>query len=173
MSDIAAKRPEFSFTRAAFEPLSDYDAVMAFELFLGRSPESSAVIDFHKSQSFPNMMAGCLASSEFADNVILPMRAGQPIRRGDYRGQPSREQRDWLAHFLTLDDAQRRQLDDAQSWSAFFRALHLVGGVELLPDGVPAAVSIDPIDDILKRLEKMQGMVAELQASVRELKKEG
>jgi hypothetical protein len=172
----ASSRPDFNFSPPAFEPLTDYDAVMAFEMFLGRNPESAAVIDFHKSQSFPNMMAGCLASSEFADNVIRPMRAAQPILRGDYRGKPSQEQLGWLARFVAFDEAEMAQLTAAKDWGEFFLALHRIGGVDLLADMPPqpepeAPAATDDIDTILGRLGQVREILAELEGAVQALRK--
>jgi GT2 family glycosyltransferase len=138
MAEHSGQRPEFNFHPEPPGPLTDYDVVMAFGVFLGRDPESSSVIDYHRSQSFPNIMAGCLASSEFHEGTILPMQSRQPPQRNDCRSRPSDEQIDWLSGHVMFTEAERDSLAAAPDWGGFFHALHLIGGVDLLKDVPPA-----------------------------------
>jgi hypothetical protein len=169
MSESRRQVPAFAFRPAAGNALTDYDVVMAFELFLGRNPESAAAIDYHKAQSFPSMMAGCLASPEFAETVTRPLRAGVKVRRGDYRGKPSVEQLAWLARYIVLDTAQVDSLETAPDWAGFFQALHAIGGVDLTQSGAVAAE--DGVDAILERVARMKVMLADLEEAVGKLKK--
>ncbi len=169
MSEFERKAPVFAFRPAAGNALTDYDVVMAFEIFLGRNPESAAVIDYHKAKTFPGMMAGCLGSREFTETVVRPMRTGVKLRRGDYRGKPSVEQLAWLARYIVLDTAQLDSLEQAPDWAGFFQALHAIGGVDLA-QGAPEAVD-DGVDGILERVARMRVMLADLEEAVRKLKK--
>jgi len=145
MTEYSGQPPEFKFHPAPPGPLTDYDVVMAFGIFLGRDPESSSVIDYHRAQTFPNIMAGCLASTEFLEGTILPMRSRQQLRRNDCRSRPSEEQIDWLAGHLMFTPDERGALADAPDWSSFFHALHLIGGVDLLKDVPPAPDPAPPV----------------------------
>jgi hypothetical protein len=169
MVELGKRAPAFAFRPAAGNALTDYDVVMAFELFLGRNPESAAVIDYHKAKSFPSMVAGCLGSPEFAETVVRPLRAGVKVRRGDYRGKPSVEQLAWLARYIVLDSAQLDSLEQAPDWAGFFQALHAIGGVDLAGSAPVAAE--DGVDGILERVARMRVMLADLEEAVRKLKK--
>ena len=169
MAKLDRQMPAFAFRPAAGNALTDYDVVMAFELFLGRNPESAAVIDFHRAKSFPSMMAGCLGSPEFTDTVVRPLRAGVKVRRGDYRGKPSVEQLAWLARYIVLDTAQIDSLEQAPDWAGFFQALHAIGGVDLAQGAAVAAE--DGVDAVLERVARMKVMLADLEEAVGKLKK--
>lgn len=190
MAEQTRKRAEFEFDSTAHDMVTDYDVVMAYEVFLGRHPESSSAIDYHKSATFSEMIAGFLASREFEDNVYNPLKFSRPVMRGDYKRPPSEDQLSWLLHYIVFSDKQKQALRSAESWSEFFKYFLAFGGLDqisgeqqagrlsdpVVAPAIPAPeaekdLPADPTDGILSQLNEMRDFLARIESAVRALRK--
>jgi hypothetical protein len=175
-------RARFTFAPGTTGTLTDYDVVMAYEILLGRHPENAEAIRYHKGTSFERMISGFLASSEFDEKVIRPLKDDRPVMRGDFRRPPSPDQFSWIFQCIVFSDPQKELLRSATSWGAFFTAFLRLGGIEVDPDAertsaTPASTATSSADrphvsdTVLSRLNQIREMLAEIEADVRRLGK--
>jgi hypothetical protein len=104
-------------------PVTDYDVAMAYELFLGRSPENSAAINSHKQRRFDDMIKAFVGSGEFSAATYQNLIAGHPISRPDNTRSPSRQQMSWITKKMILTEEERNSLYASESWESFFNKL--------------------------------------------------
>jgi hypothetical protein len=133
---MTLKKPHFVFPFSPHMPafVTDYDVAMAYEFFLGRTPESAAVIADHKQRRFDDLVTRFIHSEEFIESTARPMLRGAAVARLDHTRAPNRSQTSWLIKNFIMDEAAQQALYSAQSWDKFFRVLLNVDPVDA--DGV-------------------------------------
>ena len=104
-------------------PVTDYDVAMAYELFLGRSPENSTAINSHKQRRFDDMIKAFIQSGEFSAATYANLIAGHPVSRPDNTRSPSRQQLSWITKKMILTEEERNDLFATESWESFFDKL--------------------------------------------------
>ena len=171
--EIPKRPPEFSFGPVTDDALSDYDAVMGYEVFLGRHPENAETINYHKSLGVSGMLARFMNGEEFFDKVIAPLRVGKPLWRGDRRHKPAENVIAWVVECAALSEEEAANLAVAPNWAEFYRVLLAARGVAAGTD-IFASVSInEPMDEIsaiLTKLQRAQALLAEIAEEVEALR---
>jgi len=111
------------FTALAAHPATDFDILMGYQIFLGRAPESRAVIDEAQCGLVSDFILGLLGSVEFNQAVVTPL--GKQARLRHERSSPSLppECLDWLIKHVAFPAAARKLLYQAQSWTEFWETL--------------------------------------------------
>jgi hypothetical protein len=119
-------RVRFSFlANSLLGPVTDYDVAMAYELFLGRSPENSTAINSHKQRRFDDMIKTFIRSEEFSTATYNNLAAGNPVSRPDNTRSPSRQQMSWITKKMILTEEERNDLYTSDSWESFFNKIIL------------------------------------------------
>jgi hypothetical protein len=167
MPDVPAEEPKFVFRPEANEPLTDDDAVMGYDVFLGRNPEDARVIALHRAKGFPRMLATFMVSGEFRNKVIEPLRAGHPVQRGDYRAAPTEDQVEWLLTFIETTREQETALQRAANWSEFFHAFCTIGGLDM---GDPPAADAAPAAPPAPRRPEPPSEIARIAEQLRQVR---
>ncbi len=187
MSQSTPNPPEFTLRSATPDPLTQSDAIMAYEFFYGRNPESAFVIEELRLKGVSKMLTTCMTCAEFEDKVVTPLQRGLPVRRGDHRRRPSAEQEAWLASYVQFTEDEEKALKEAKNWTEYFRALCMIGGIDVSAEALesaattgqdgepdePARVGSSPqgpngeIERILLRLDEVRDLLGEIESSVR------
>jgi hypothetical protein len=102
---------------------SDYDVLLGYQIFLGRNPENSFVIQYKKSQPIQEMVRGFLASQEFWDLVARPLAEGAGLIHSAFGTVMAPEHISWIEDLVNLPEDQRATLARAVSWSELFGVL--------------------------------------------------
>ena len=102
---------------------SDYDVLLGYQIFLGRNPENSFVIQYKKSQPIQEMVRGFLASQEFWDLVARPLAEGADLIHSTFGTDMAPEHISWIEDLVNLPEDQRAALARAISWRELFRVL--------------------------------------------------
>ena len=171
--EITKRPPEFGFSPVTDDALSDYDAVMSYEVFLGRHPENAETINYHKSLGVSGMLARFMNGEEFADKVITPLRTGKPLWRGDRRHKPAENVVAWVVECAALSAEEAVNLAAAANWTEFYRVLLAARGVAAGTDVFASVASNEPTDDIgaiLTKLQRAQALLAEIAEEVETLR---
>ncbi len=140
-------KPGFAFPFASQLPAfcSDYDVAMAYEFFLGRTPESSSVISVHKQRRFDDMVTGFIHSEEFHESTLSKLASGTIVSRLDHTKAPNHSQRSWLINNFTIDDIAQQSLYKAPTWNHFFCILLGLDNLAEAPgDQTPSDLSSPP-----------------------------
>src|ERR1700720_685492 len=95
-----------SFSPSSERLAGDYDVLMGYQIFLGRNPESSFVIQEKKSQPIKEMVRRFLASQEFRDLVAQPLARGATLVHSVLGMVLSSEHICWLEDFVSLPEDQ-------------------------------------------------------------------
>jgi len=171
--EIPKRPPEYGFGPVTDDMLSDYDAVMGYEVFLGRHPENAETINYHKSLGVSGMLARFMNGEEFSDKVIAPLRAGKPIWRGDRRHKPAENAIAWVVECASLSEDEATKLAAAPNWAEFYRVLLEARGVAAGTDVFASVATAEPVDDIgtiLAKLHRAQALLAEIAEEVEALR---
>lgn len=110
----------FTLAEPTFQRGTDYDVVMLYQVLLGRNPESSHVIMEHRANTLAGAFRTFITSDEFLQNVVGPIRQGQPVRRPDGEPRPNSDQLAWLFDQVLFDEADREALRAAPDWDSVF-----------------------------------------------------
>ncbi len=159
-------KPAFAFPFHSDIPefVTDYDVAMAYEFFLGRTPESATVIGDHKKRRFDDLVIRFIHSDEFLDSTCRPLREGNPVRRLDHTKAPTRHQITWMIKNFVIDEADEARLYAAASWGEFFRTLLLLDGV---PPEAPAPAVASPVQLVLAKLSQIEALIGEVRELLR------
>lgn len=167
----------------------DYDVLMCYQVFLGRNPENSFVIEEAKTQSVETIIRSFLASSEFAVSVLGRRRSGSRLPHVMLSAAPLPEQIAWLADQLDMDEAQGAALREVADWDTLVDVLAGLAGDEeaapgpgaaaaaasmtvpsregampvAMPDASTAERSALEIDELRSRLERIEQLLLALQ----------
>jgi len=127
------------FVPAANGPGTDRDVLMGYQIFLGRDPENSFVINEAKSNPLRGFVTGLMLSGEFQGSVLRPMSRNQPMPHERNSAGPSPEQMAWLRGILQLPAADAAFLAEGgkPGWHEFWRAFTRVPGFPRPADAPP------------------------------------
>ena len=137
-ADAAPAPAGLAFTPAAAAHGNDRDILLGYQMFLGRDPENSFVINEAKSSPLRGFLSGLILSGEFETAVLqkLARRAAMPHERTAVG--PSPDQLEWLHGLIALPpDTAGLAADPPPDWRHFWTALT---GVPGFPRGGEAAV---------------------------------
>jgi GT2 family glycosyltransferase len=109
-------------------PSTPEDVVYAYQAFLGREPESQAVVSEKLRLSLAELVTTTLSSDEFRRYVLKPLLAGGGIDRR-FDGAPPTGVRAWAAGVFGLDLA---ELHRASNWGLF--VLEALSAAQAAPD---------------------------------------
>jgi hypothetical protein len=142
---------------------SDYDVLLGYQIFLGRNPESSFVIQDKKSQPIKEMVRGLFASQEFRDSVARPLAKDADLIHSALGMVLGPEHISWIEDLVILPDDQRAALERAVSWREVFGTL---SAIECFPiksfgpqvSGTPEPSPATPAPDDVRITELIDGM---------------
>jgi hypothetical protein len=152
-------KPLFAFPFSPHMPafVTDYDVAMAYEFFLGRTPESASVIADHKQRRFDDLVTRFIHSDEFIDSTAHPLRTGESVARLDHTRGPNRSQTSWLLKNFVMDETAQQSLYGAGSWDKFFRILLVFdpqdAAAPTLPPAAPPPIPEPSPEDALAEAE--------------------
>ena len=88
-----------------------------YEVFLGRSLESDGVV--HNRARWPKsaIVLSVVKSSEFADNISIPLSKGEAFASHIFASSPSIRQKFWVIDELGLRPETCHAIEGAESWS--------------------------------------------------------
>ena len=120
---MRTERPDVNFSFSTHKVLShvtDYDVHMAYDFFLGRPPENSAVINSHKELKFDGMVNQFVQSDEFRSSVYDRIIDSHKIIRLDNTQLPSRRQIAWITEIVTFEEDEIKGFFLTKTWDDFF-----------------------------------------------------
>ncbi len=144
----AAPPATLAFAPGAEQHGTDRDILMGYQVFLGRDPENSFVINDAKSSALRGFVNGLMLSGEFETAVLhgLARRQAMPHERSSVG--PSPDQLAWLAGVIVLPpELADRFTREPPDWRGFWTAMTALpgfprGGDAAAPAGLtPAAAS--------------------------------
>ena len=131
------------FSPAAEDLAGDASVLNLYEIFLGREPESSFVIQEAKFQSIRSLFRSFVQSEEFVEEVVWPIQEHRRIRHELMSPGPTPWQCMWIASFLSLSPADDERIRIAKSWPDFFEELLRVVGNVPVTEELEAAGNVD------------------------------
>ncbi len=136
-SQPAHAQAALTFSAAAAAPGTDRDILFGYQLFLGRDPENSFVINEAKSSPLRGFVTGLMLSGEFQSAVLHPLARRQPMPHERHGIGPAPEQVAWLTGVLALPADLGGPAPD---WRAFWSAVIALPGFPRGAEGAaPAA----------------------------------
>jgi Radical SAM superfamily len=157
---IQAPATAIKFTAMAAHPCTEFDVLMGYQVFLGRTPESRAVIDEAQCSLVNAFIPGLLRSIEFNQAVSMPLGRQARLRHERTSANLPPECRDWLMKYVAVPAAARKLLYQAQSWTEFWEILikspgfpaagpqPAISNARLAPPGAIDLLGPGPIDRI-------------------------
>jgi ADP-heptose:LPS heptosyltransferase/GT2 family glycosyltransferase len=136
---VASQHSEAGFLPAADQPNSDADILKGYQVFLGRDPENSFVINQARGSTVRAFIRGLLTSAEFRGGVAGAITRFMPMPHDRTLGAPDPSHADWLARLLVMPEPVRTELQSAATWRDFWRALAGLKVIAGALSQVPAA----------------------------------
>lgn len=126
------------FSSGADRPAEDYDVLMGYQIFLGRDPENSHVIQIKKHLPLRLMVQEFLTSTEFRDLVAGPLAQAAALPHESSGLVLVPEHTAWLTELIAVSESAAQQIADTRSWRSLFG---LLAGIEHFPTelGQPSA----------------------------------
>jgi hypothetical protein len=142
---------------------SDYDVLLGYQIFLGRNPENSFVIQGKRSQPIKELVRGFLASEEFRDFVAKPLAEETDLIHSVLGMVLGPEHISWIEEAIILPEDQRAALKRAVSWREFFGALSKIEcfpikSLEPQVSAAPEPSRATPAPDDVRITELIDGM---------------
>jgi hypothetical protein len=158
-----------SFSPSSERLSSDYDVLVGYQIFLGRNPENSFVIQDKKSQPIKEMVRGFFTSQEFRDLVARPLAEDADLIHSALGMVLGPEHICWIDDLVILPKDQRAALEKAVSWRELFGILSAIecfpikspgSQVSEAPEPSPATpapgdVRITELIDGMRRIEAL------------------
>ncbi len=137
-------KPALRLADLAQNRSTDLDVLMCYQIFLGRDPESSTVIDEAKAVAIADFVHRCLASDEFRGHVLPALMARRPLRHEVHGPAPAAVHLAWLASMITCDEAAHQTVAAVQTWHDVFA---LLARLDAFPDcaAPPAFGDLPPV----------------------------
>lgn len=95
----------------------------AYELILGRAPESEQVFNNLTGRPLEFILAALFEGPEFAANVRRPVRRGSAPVGSCFDAPPRPELLNWAASSLPIDGPMRSSVRDARTWTQLYDRL--------------------------------------------------